>query len=537
MTAGADTRFGNSDFEEAAAHFRAGRVVEAETLCRAIVARQPEHAAALQLLGMLVGQAGDPVEARNLLERAAALRPDNAGLIVNLGLACRLGGDLPAAVARFREAVQLASGLPEARYNLAEALRLAGDDEAAAAEYRRLTETHPRHADGWASLAQLHERRGETEAAQDCALRALACDAGHPVAGIVAAQLEMRRGEAAAARARLEALAGGRRLAGTNVALAQYLLGNALDAERRHADAFDAWSRANATLARAWLARKGGRISPYDPATAARLRPLLDVEPPRVQSTAPAPVFLLGFPRSGTTLLERVLRAHSGVTVVEEQETLAPLLEDFVLAADGVERIAGMDAAALEPYRAGYRDLTRRLAAALDGQLVIDKMPLYTLFLPLIRHVFPDARIILALRDPRDVCLSCFAQNFALNAAMAQFLDIGTTASYYATVMGLGLESLKRRPGCTLSVRYEALIDDLEGEARRILEFLGLEWDPAVLRWRERIVGTRVTTPSYRQIARPLYRSSTGRWHSFAPELAPALPVLKPYVAALGYPP
>ena len=81
------------------------------------------------------------------------------------------------------------------------------------------------------------------------------------------------------------------------------------------------------------------------------------------------------------------------------------------------------------------------------------------------------------------------------------------------------------------------MIDDLEGEARRILEFLGLEWDPTVLRWRERIAGTRVATPSYRQIARPLYRSSAGRWRSFARELAPVLPVLEPYVAALGYPP
>ena len=276
MTAGADERFAISAFDEAAAHFRAGRAAEAARLCRAIVARQPEHAAALQLLGLLAGQAGEPAEARDLLERAAALRPEDAGLMVNLGLACRLEGDFPAAIARFREAVRLAPDLPEARYNLAEALRLAGDDEAAAAEYHRLTETHPRHADGWASLAQLHERRGEPQAAQDCALRALAVDAGHPVAGIVAAQLEMRRGEAAAARARLEALTGGRRLAGTNVALAQYLLGNAVDAERRHADAFEAWSRANGTLARAWLARKGGTISPYDPATAARLRASLD---------------------------------------------------------------------------------------------------------------------------------------------------------------------------------------------------------------------------------------------------------------------
>lgn len=536
MTAGADTDLANRDFDRAAAHFRAGRGSEAAKLCRAIIARQPDHAAALHLLGLLAGQSGDAGQARRLLERAAALRPADAGLIVNLGLACRLDGNLAAAVERFREAVRLAPGLPEARYNLAEALRLAGDDAGAAAEYRRLTHDHPRHADGWASLAQLHERRGETDAAQECAARALASDATHPVAGIVAAQLEMRRGDVAAARARLETLGADRRLAGTNAALVQYLLGNALDAQARHAESFAAWSRANAILAREWKARPARRVSPYDPATAVRLRPLLDLAPPTVPAGSPPPVFLIGFPRSGTTLLERVLRAHPRVAVVEEQETLAPLLEDFVLAPDGTARAAGLDAAAVAAYRAAYRELTRRLTGAADGQVVIDKMPLYTLFLPLIRRVFPDANIIMALRDPRDVCLSCFAQNFGLNAAMAQFLDIGKTARYYATVVGLGLEALERPPIRALRVRYEDLIENLEGEARRALDFLGLEWDPAVLRWRERLAGARVTTPSYRQVARPLYRSSVGRWRAYAGELAPALPALEPYVAALGYP-
>ncbi len=143
---------------------------------------------------------------------------------------------------------------------------------------------------------------------------------------------------------------------------------------------------------------------------------------------------------------------------------------------------------------------------------------------------------MVALRDPRDACLSCFMQRFQLNDAMANFLDLAETARTYAAVMGLWLHYREALPLAWHEYRYEDLVEDFEGELRRVLDFIGAGWHDDVARYREKTGRPAVTTPSYGQVTRPLYKSAIGRWRAYRDELAPVLPTLEPLVAAFGYP-
>ncbi len=168
-------------------------------------------------------------------------------------------------------------------------------------------------------------------------------------------------------------------------------------------------------------------------------------------------------------------------------------------------------------------------------KLFVDKLPLNSVFMPLLARLFPGARFILALRDPRDVVLSCFMQTFTLNEAMRHFLSLDETARYYAAVMGVAARAESRLGPRVLRVRYEDVVSDTEGQARRLLAFLQLPWDPAVLAFHETARKRRINTPSYQQVVQPVYGSARERWRKYAEELAPVLPVLEPFVRSFGY--
>ena len=148
--------------------------------------------------------------------------------------------------------------------------------------------------------------------------------------------------------------------------------------------------------------------------------------------------------------------------------------------------------------------------------------------LGLIARLFPDARILLALRDPRDVCLSCYLQTFEMNPAMSQFLDLEDTARFYASVMGLWLHYKRTLRLNCLETRYEDVVDNLETAARRLLNFIGLGWDPAVLEFYEAARQRRVYTPSYQAVTQPVYRGSAGKWQHTQPNWLPRYRLLNP---------
>ena len=253
---------------------------------------------------------------------------------------------------------------------------------------------------------------------------------------------------------------------------------------------------------------------------------------PAIASSRPAPVFLVGFPRSGTTLLDTILMGHPGIAVLEEQS----LLKAIGLGFDGFERVADIAEEELRALQDRYFALAAEKVKLTDNTLLIDKSPLNLQLVPQIMRLFPDARFILAMRHPADVVFGCFKANFRLNNAMSSFLALDTAAEFYDLTFRTWENSLKLFSPEVHTVRYESLIEDPEAALRPVIEGLGLEWNDRILD-HQKTARDRglVATASYAQVTEPIYRHADGRWRHYRRHLEPILPVLAPWIEEFGY--
>ena len=246
---------------------------------------------------------------------------------------------------------------------------------------------------------------------------------------------------------------------------------------------------------------------------------------------------MIGFPRSGTTLLEQILNSHPDVQTLEEKDTVATLLKSFLaMGGDAEQTLVELDAAQIEQLR---RDYFNRVALYInlrpDARLV-DKMPLNTAYVPLLKRVFPNAKFILSIRHPCDVCLSCFMQNFAVNEGMAGFFTLEDTARVYDLVMGAWLKYVQTLSLDYWQLRYEDLIEDVEGRTRQLLAFIGVPWNDVVLRHTEHAQQRgNIRTPSYHQVTQPIYQRAKYRWRRYEKDFEPVMAVLRPYIEYFGY--
>ena len=244
------------------------------------------------------------------------------------------------------------------------------------------------------------------------------------------------------------------------------------------------------------------------------------------------PTFLLGFPRSGTTLLDTFLMGHPDILVIEEKGLLARAVQ----AAGPIEQLVHVEPAQLIRIREAYLDQLDREVGNRTAHVVIDKAPLNMLLAPLIHVLFEGAPIIFAQRHPCDATLSGFMQSFAPNLAMANFLEIADSAAFYDACMKLWSASLEALPLRVHPVVYEELLLDPAAVLLPVLEFVGLSWDDRVLDHRATAASRGVlTNTSYDQITRPLTTEPLGRWQRYRAQLEPVLPLLLPWARKLGY--
>jgi tetratricopeptide (TPR) repeat protein len=250
---------------------------------------------------------------------------------------------------------------------------------------------------------------------------------------------------------------------------------------------------------------------------------------------------LASFPRSGTTLIEQVLDSHPGLVSSDEREAFG---RDIFPAMWRTEKtlmptVEALDSIPLERLAAQRDRYFTYMAAALNepiGERVhLDKNPTMTLLLPGMLRLFPEAKLLIALRDPRDVILSCFVQYLPLNTNSVCFLTLERAAQRYAHDMGIWLRLRETICSPWLEVRYEDCVLHLEREARRALEFLQLPWDPQVLGYRDRLKTKAVNSPTYEAVSQPLYTSAIGRWKNYRKYLEPYLEILQPCLDAFGY--
>lgn len=245
-----------------------------------------------------------------------------------------------------------------------------------------------------------------------------------------------------------------------------------------------------------------------------------------------SPTFLLGFPRSGTTLLDTMLMGHPAVRVLEERPPIARV-ED---ALGGLDRLPGLSGVDIKDLRAIYFEEAARWTDVSNDLLLVDKFPLHLNKVPIIHRLFPDAKFILALRHPMDVLLSCFITNFRLNSAMANFLDLETAAKLYDESFGFWEQASSIFNVQHHTVRYEQMVEDGEKELKPLFGWLGLDWQDNVLDHQTTASRRKIiTTASYAQVTEPIYTRAKGRWENYRDMLAPIRPVITPWAEKFGY--
>ncbi len=250
---------------------------------------------------------------------------------------------------------------------------------------------------------------------------------------------------------------------------------------------------------------------------------------------------LTSFPRSGTTLLEQVLDSHSTVVSSDEREAFArdifPAM--WLGPTTPVPTVEALDTISSEKLLRLRERYFKYMAAALNepirDRVHLDKNPPLTLVLPGFLRLLPEARTLVALRDPRDVVVSCFMQYLPLNPNSVCFLTLERTAQRYANDMAVWRKLRSTIASPWLELRYEDTVTNLEKEARRAVEFLGLPWEDRVLGYRDRLKTKAVGSPTYEAVSQPLYTRAIGRWRNYEEFLQPYLAILQPAVDAFGY--
>ncbi len=248
------------------------------------------------------------------------------------------------------------------------------------------------------------------------------------------------------------------------------------------------------------------------------------------------PVFVVGFPRSGTTLTGQILDSHPRLQLMEEFDSITKI--EMELRQSGIfpGGFADMTPTQVQELQAKYFDKVNGFMKLEKDKILIDKLPLNIVKIGLICKIFPKSKIVLVIRHPFDACLSNYMQNYALNDPMANFFTMKDAVNLYNEVMGLwGLYRENMQLDYHL-IRYEDIVENIESEAKKMLDFIGVEWDDQVLSFYNRSLDRRIRTPSYHQVTEPIYKRSMYRWKGYREYFREHAPLLAPYVAEFGYP-
>ncbi len=481
-----------------------------------------------------------------LMERACRLDPANHGLWLDLGTAHGMRYDYPAAERCFEKAIRVAP-------DRANALAMAGTQcrnfnryELARSYFERAIVEKRAPADTFVKLAELYERFHFLEEAGKLVERALQMDGNCALALLARARLDRSAGRLEQAEGLIRSLLAKSSADTWSTRIrGWYELGAILDRQGRYDEAMAAWVEAKEMIrpnagrfvAAQRFVHKRLKEAEAD-ISQEILRRWFDSGPglPKQRRL----VLLCGHPRSGTTLLEQVLDSHPDIISAEETaiffETYLYLKRDFPIDALLLTVLDGILPAALQRARENYFDcMDRFLGQPATDRLLIDKNPSLTSLVPGVVRVLPETKFLVALRDPRDVCLSCFMQPLPLNQVSAIFLTLEGAVDEYVSLMGLWRAMAPRLPNPYLEVRYEDLVEDLETVSRGVLDFLGVQWDERVLRFNEHARKKLVRSPTHQEVTKPVFKGAVGRWRNYQKYLEPSLEKLAPFARAFGY--
>ena len=552
---------------------REGKIAEAEAVYLDILKNDPDHADAHHMVAVVCLGRGELSEAERHFRRAIALDDKQAVYHSNLGNALAAQNRTEEALDSFRQAISLDPGHLGALGNAATALLALGrasdakplclqilalkpddigarlnlaaahieerDTHAAIAVLREGLGIQPRNVDLLFQLASALELANQLDEASAVIEKAESAQPGVARLALLAGVVSRRQGNFDVAGQRLQA-AIEKGLSEGEKAEALNQLGLTLDAMGRAEEAFVAFGLSNKAM-RSVVGKEKSDGSAYLRGIAVIKRfftpeKFAALGEKFATDDATQPVFFVGFPRSGTTLMEQVLKAHPRLVTTDERSPLSAVIQEIRGSVggypQGLDKLTADDMARLRQY---FHDFCRDTLGDLGDKQVVDKLPLNIVHLGLAKLLFPNAKIVVALRDPRDACLSCFMQKFKINDAMANFLELQTTGLTYEAVMGLWLHYRTVLDDSWLEYRYENLVGNFEETVTGVLDFIGVGWHEDIAGYRQAAKQRVISTPSYRDVTAPVNSRALDRWRRYEQELSPVLPLLEPFVESFGY--
>jgi tetratricopeptide (TPR) repeat protein len=561
----------SSVISQAIDYARQGKTSEAYQLAETNLANYPNDAETWHLLGLLDNITGSLATAIERFERAITLNPNVAKYHSNYGNALLKTNQLADAEREYRRALELEPDFQSAAFNLASLLNTqrknaeglavlahfknindpSGDtdsllgllyqntkhEDKALAHFQTAAKLNPEKAEFWAQLAALLELMNRVDEAWKNAERGLALAPNLPEIREIKARLlrrEKRYDEAIQAISELN-------LDSLTDVLASRILnewGTNLDRLGYTADAMNKFIAAKQYQARDLPDITQDAEHYLSCLDNAQTLDYSQLAGQTASNTEPEPVFLIAFPRSGTTLLDQILDSHPAIQTLEEKPLIITLVEAHPEIFDTADTcIQPLTPVLRQHLQQLYFDLVSRHLTILPGNILVDKLPLNITRVHHILQIFPRARFILALRHSCDVVLSCQMHLFKPNAAMAHLQTLESTAQMYAKVMQLWQKFNQDLQPSHYVVRYENLVGGrFEEEISGLLQYLDLPWDEGLRQHTEHAKNRgRINTPSYHQVAEPLYTRAAGRWEGYRNELAPVLPILEPAMRYLGY--
>jgi Tfp pilus assembly protein PilF len=488
---------------------------------------------------------GQRADALSLLAEAARQEPNNVRTYVMSARAYAEAFDFERMDRMHAKLIQRAPRHPGVHHYIGETYTMLKLPERALTSFREAARSPGAGPPTWMELASLCERAHQLDEAEELIERTIQAGFDLPLVSLVRARIERRQQRSGQAEVTLRELIA--RLPADSEWACQAWSDIALikDDAGDYAAAIEAIEHCKQTQrlheARPWAASEKLHAQMRELFQTLSRDDLLRWRDQTAESPVERVALLTGFPRSGTTLLEQLLDAHPDLVSSEERDFVGKETMHSLTAGRGntplLEALNDRSIDILSADRQHYlRAMEYFLGESIRGRMHLDKNPSYNLVLPLMLRLFPETRLIVALRDPRDVVLSCYLRHLPLNAISVCFLDVVRTAEKYAIDMNawLKIRELSAAPWC--EIRYEDTVADAAGQALKALDTLGLPWNDGVLKYRDRLADTkRVTSPSYEAVAQPIYTRAVGRWKNYERLLEPALARLEPFIREFGY--
>ncbi len=496
-------------------------------------------------------------EALELFDRAVQQHPNHLVALVDASRAFGARYEVARAEQLLDRVMELAKNRPQVLHLAGQSYRMIFRPEKALACFQRAAAADTRLTDTQLELALLYERRGRLEEGLTCVAQCLQVRPDYWEAKLVQARLLRRQGELTQAERLMRQVIQTPQLHEITRSQAWADLANLLDQQQAYQEAFEAMLQSKAVLREQegpfWakavqesqrFEELSSSLTPEHFQRWAKQAPDLqgtDLQGPDLQGQEAAQklALLTGPPRSGTTLMEKVLDAHPHVVSSDEHNAFPTYIVPRLLAHTKAFSAEAFDTIPLEVLQAERRRYLRFMSDALGEpigeRLHLDKNPSIVRLIPGFLRLFPECRLLIALRDPRDVVLSCFLCYFPLNTTSVQFRTLERAADRYCQEMQAWLQLREMLPSGWQEIRYETYVEDFQSEARRNLAFLDLPWDDSVAAYRDQIPQKQVNSPTYASVAKPIYRSAMGRWKNYQRQMEPVLSKLEPFLESFGY--